>query len=185
MRNRTGFGAGGRLQIWHGLGGLRFNSSSSGTALGSQPGSCRLAGHQPNRTSWSARWRVMLLLLARLPAGGRFWMGVFAAHVRTAECAIQGSQPPPPIALFPAAPGCPLGWLLDQAARFTAIEKHLPRCAQPESRCAHRPAPDLSGLLPPKESVGRVGNQAVRTPGFGLRTPRKVFLKCFKTHRLI
>ena len=78
------------------------------------------------------------------------------------------------------------GWLLDQAASFTtcftSFKKQLSRCAQPESRCAHRPAPVLSGFLPPKEpSVGRViGRCAHRTPGFGLRTPRNKILKCCK-----
>ena len=58
------------------------------------------------------------------------------------------------------------GWLLDQAASFISFKKQLSRCAQPEPRCAHRPAPVLSGFLPPKELVGRViGRCAHRDPG--------------------
>ena len=54
------------------------------------------------------------------------------------------------------------GWLPYQANRFSSTKKHLSRCAQPESRCAHRPAPVLSGFLPPKKSVGRVIGRCAR-----------------------
>ena len=53
-------------------------------------------------------------------------------------------------------------WLLDQVASLTSSKKYLSRCTQPESRRTHRPAPVLSGFLPPKESVGRVIGRCVR-----------------------
>ena len=57
------------------------------------------------------------------------------------------------------------GWLPYQANRFSSTNRgqnHLSRCTQPESRRTHRPAPVLSGFLPPKESVGRVIGRCVR-----------------------
>ena len=45
------------------------------------------------------------------------------------------------------APQTPEGWLLDQAAIFTAFNKSLPRCPQHEPRCPHRPTARPTGSL--------------------------------------
>ena len=55
------------------------------------------------------------------------------------------------------------GWLLDQATTFTPTKKKIPRCSQPESRCAHRPTTRPIELLGCEETAYKKKRGGVHT----------------------
>ena len=101
-----------------------------------------------------------------------------AAVVRPASCGLQRTaggrvaRTSAPLRLLSLG----RGWLLDQAASFASFKKQLSRCTQPESRRTHRPAPVLSGFLPPKEPVGRVIGRCVRRDSGCVQHRERCFL---------